>query len=277
VARLSPLRVMVTGAQGYLGSKVATRLERKGVTTILTGKRLGENILVCDLCDYKDVHRAIAPIEPDLVVHCAGYVPQSDDGYNDVESSERNLKMIDHLLDAIACPFVYVSSMTVYGDGGRIPKQESEGGNPTSAYGISKWQGEKLIERANRPALALRIPGLFGDSRTDGLVASLVRSSKEKKPPRLPNRPLLWAAMHVDDAAESIAALALTNISGFRAINVAYRDVYSISRLVKMVEQIHNCSIIYDIEHPDFEFDLTAADSLQALPNANLYDALHRL
>jgi nucleoside-diphosphate-sugar epimerase len=277
VAGLSPLRVMVTGAQGYLGSKVATCLARKGVTTILTGKRLGGNILVCNLCDHKDVLRAIALIEPDLVVHCAGCVPQTVDEYDDVKSSERNLKMIDHLLDAIACPFVYISSMTVYGDGGRIPKQESEGGNPTSAYGLSKWQGEKLIERANRHALAVRIPGLFGGPRTDGLVSNLVRSSREGKPPRLPNYPLLWAAMHVDDAAESIATLALTNISGFRAINVAYRDVYSISRLVKMVEQIHNCSIIYDIEHPDFEFDLTVADSLQALPSTNLHDALHRI
>ena len=269
-----PMRIVVTGAQGYLGAKVLSRLTAKGVSVIPIGRRRGSGVLVCDLSKPDEVRRALAPVHPDRIVHCAAYVPNTLDEYEDLANAEKSLAMVDHLLNATTCPFVYISSMTVYGSGGCAPKREEEAGDSTSAYGVGKWQAERLIEQTHRPAWAIRIPGLFGAPRLGGLVSNVVRSFRDGEPLCLPDRPLVWAAMHVDDAAESIATLAISESDRFQPVNIAYQGVYSVSRLVRTAAELFGRQSGYVVEHPDFEFDLSRAHGLGAVPRRALRDAL---
>jgi nucleoside-diphosphate-sugar epimerase len=215
---------------------------------------------------------------PDLILHCAAQVPKAMKDYQDDASANTSLQMLDLLLSASTCPIVYISSMTVYGGSLDRPIVENDAGKPASAYGTGKWLGEQHLKADGRPALAVRLPGLFGPLRRNGLVYNLVYAAKHGHClPVLPISPVSWAAMHVEDAAASIVKLAASKIGQYEAINIGYRGRYSIETLVSFVGDLYHQRIEYGVIHPHFEFDLARAESLDAVPNCNLRDALVRL
>ena len=274
VRKAAVSKVLVTGAQGYLGAKIVSQLRHHGAHPVLTGRRVAENIHVCDLLNKSNVHKLLNLVTPDLIIHCAAYVPERFEDYNDDATARKNLTMIKNLLSVSSCPFIYISSMTVYGSGGRFPKHESEAGDPSTAYGCSKWEGEQLFKDAKIPAIAIRIPGLFGPPRMKGLVVNLIKALKKGEAHKLPDSPILWAAMHVDDAARSIVHLAFVEMDGFIPVNVGYSDSYSITQLVELAADIYDCKIRYDVRHPNFLFNLARCESFGALPERDLRSAL---
>lgn len=268
------MRYLVTGAQGFLGAHVVNALRATGATVTATGRRPVENMVCCDLTVAHDVARMVEHIAPDRIVHCAAHVPRTLGEYQDGSSAQASLYMLETLLSVSACPIVFVSSMTVYGTPRDRPVTEQDAGDPDSAYGKGKWQGEQRLIADGRPALAVRIPGLFGPSRCEGLVYNVVRAAKHGLSPQLPAASILWAAMHIDDAAKSIVMLAGSPINGFEAINMGYRGVYSIKTLVSVAFDIYGRHVDYAVKQPSFEFDLTRAEGRDAVPGCSFRDAL---
>jgi len=270
------MRFLVTGAQGFLGEQVVRALRARGHSVTPVGRRVAEGVSLCDLTVAKDIVRLVDKVAPDRIVHCAAYGPKNSGEYNDSNSMQASLRMLDLVLASSVCPVVYISSMTVYGTEHKNPVVEGDAGDATSAYALGKWQGEKLLDADGRSCFAVRIPGLFGPVRHDGLVFNMVYAAKYGQMPRLPSTSLLWAAMHVDDAAESIATLALAeNLpAGFEAVNIGYRGEYSISTLVSSVANIHGRQVDYAVKQPKFEFDLTRAERYSAVPVCDFREAL---
>lgn len=269
------MHYLVTGAQGFLGKHVVNALRKAGATVTATGRRAANNIHPCDLLDVFSVARMVDEIAPDCIVHCAAYVPQVMDAYNDAESANASLQMLDAILAGSSCPVVFVSSMTVYGTGWGRPTVEEDAGDPTSAYGRGKWQAESLLKTDGRPAVVIRLPGLFGVSRRSGLVYNVISCFKHGgNLPQLPDKKTVWAAMHVEDAAESIVKLALAPIGDFEAIHIGYSGEYSIDGFISLACDLYDRQEPYAVKHPRFEFDLTRAANRCAAPIGSLRDAL---
>jgi len=268
------MRYLVTGAQGFLGGQVVNALRAAGELVTATGRRPMDNVVCCDLSERRNVVRLVENISPDRIVHCAAHVPRTLEEYQDGSNAQASLRILDIVLSASTCPVVFISSMTVYGTPRHRPVVEQDAGDPTSAYGIAKWQGEQRLMVDGRPGLTVRIPGLFGPSRRNGLVYNVVNAFKYGQLPQLPLTSILWAAMHVDDAAESIVKLAALPIHQFEAINIGYHGVYSIEILRSLVCEIYGQQVDYEVKQPHFEFDLTRAESYDALPGCSFRDAL---
>lgn len=268
------MHFLVTGAQGFLGEHVVNALRAKGATVTPVGRRHAEGVVCCDLATDEDVARMFEQVAPDRIVHCAAHVPKTLEEYRDGNSARASLRMLDTVLVSSTCPVVYVSSMTVYGTGRDRPVAEGDAGDPTSAYGNGKWQGEKRLMADGRDSLAVRIPGLFGPTRRDGLVYNVMYAAKYGETPQLPDAPILWAAMHVADAAESIATLAMARIVGFEAVNVGYYGKYSIETLIGAACDLFGRHIDYTVKQPNFEFDLSRAERYSAVPACSFREAL---
>ena len=149
--------VLVTGGAGFIGSHVAERFAREGfevriLDDLSTGSAAnlqpGWKLLRADVRDAAAVDSAVAGCE--RVVHLAAFtsVPESFLRFSDCARTN----VLGTLHVARACvrhgvrKLVFASSSAVYSDAGAAPRSEAECPGPSSPYGISKLEGEHLLE-----------------------------------------------------------------------------------------------------------------------------------
>jgi len=267
--------VLITGSNGYLGNKIYLKLKKKiGVKVVTLSRKKSDYI--CNLTKLNETKKILKSISPDLIIHCAASVPKKINEYN--EDFTSNELMVENLLNSSICPIVFISSMTVYGDGIGIknPVAESSLLNPGSHYAVSKLISEKLIEESGRDSLIVRIPGLFGIPRVNGIVANMAYSFKHNKIPKMPDKPILWSSMHVSDAVDIITKLCFSKWHGLIKVNVGYREKCSVRRVFEILNKKYNRNFVYKIKHPDFQPDLTICDSLIGSTKYNLMDAINK-
>ncbi len=269
------MRLLVTGAQGFLGGEIVKQLQHSCSQVVPLGRRPAEDIYCCDLTDPLEMQTMISQVRPDRVIHCAAYVPQFMEAYKSVAHANESLGMIKNLLATCGCPVVFMSSMTVYGSTSKCPVQEEDAGVPQNAYGEGKWQAELLLRTHNYPTLAIRIPGLFGPARPSGLIYNVLYALKYGSTlPKLPDSLVLWAAMHVSDAAAGVIKLSKMKMDNHHSINFGYRGKFAIDQFLTMAAEISGQENFYTLKHPEFEFDVTRADSLGVVPDKTFRDAL---
>jgi nucleoside-diphosphate-sugar epimerase len=248
------MRILITGANGYLGKYICETLLLKG-QFIFPVKHEDYDLLEID-----QVHNLIPMMNPDRIIHCAANVPETIDDYNDYKNAMLNLLMLDNIIAESDCPIIYISSMTA--------------DNPTSEYGESKAMGEKHLRSDGRPALSVRLPGLFGLPKHSGLVYNILHEIQMDRKPVLPDKPITWAAMNVNDVAESVAILATSDITKYETVDIGYRDVYSIDTFYRLVCALYDKKYNYSVVHPLVKFDLTVADKYKAVPKIDFRDAI---
>ena len=163
------MRILVTGAAGFIGSALCEQLmlSNHEVTAVdnfsdyydVSLKRLrvkellsplSLEVLNLDICDQSKVEKIIASSNPEVVIHLAAqagvrlsvsesrkYVDSNLVGFSNVLISTIEKKVPT---------FLYASSSSVYGDKAEIPYSESESNlHPSSFYGSTKLANELLV------------------------------------------------------------------------------------------------------------------------------------
>lgn len=168
------MRVLVTGASGFLGGWVAQRLSERGHVVRafvrasskrahlegLAGLELAEGSVE----DQGAVQRAADGV--DAIIHAAGLVKarsEADFVRTNVEGT-RNLVDAARRLGSALRRFVHVSSLEAAGpshDAGPVPVEQER---PVTAYGRSKLAAEKVVleHRDAVPSTILRPGAIYG-------------------------------------------------------------------------------------------------------------------
>lgn len=175
------MKIVVTGAQGQLGSATAEELANRADVVALARADL-------DLSDSAAVERAIAAHRPDVVINCAAF--------NDVDGAE------DRPMDAIqinalavramgrasaavgACLVHYGSDFVFDGRQADRPYLETDTPAPLSVYGASKLLGEWFAADAPRHYV-LRVESLFGGTRRPSTIDRIVAAMRAGQPARV--------------------------------------------------------------------------------------------
>jgi len=277
------LSILITGATGFLGKALCSRLSvEENVEIYRTSRTIDSRdffSLNCDLTNISDVREMAERVNPDLIIHTAAFVPKSKVEY-ECDAAALNVLMTKNLLTHLKAKIINISSMTVYGVKKEIVYSEDAEALPETAYGKSKLKVEMLLNDMDIPSVSLRIPGLIGEERKSGLVYNTFQALSQGKAPRLPDEPIQWAAMDVCDVVHSITKIAVSKTSigsSHKAINLGYHGVTSVNHFLKIMERLYARKISYNVNHPDFKFDLRSLTSLKAEPNKSFEEALVRL
>jgi nucleoside-diphosphate-sugar epimerase len=168
------LKVLVTGATGFIGWHCASLLRDTGlaVSALLRPpsdeKKLPKSVagIRGDFSSVKSLEAAVRGI--DAVVHCAGVVRAvSLASYwkANVDSTENLcLACRDQKVDR----FIFISSLTAGGPSGRDkPRDESDADYPLTHYGVSKNSAESVVKRLIRDSTVLRLCAVYGPRERD--------------------------------------------------------------------------------------------------------------
>ena len=211
---MTRLRVLVTGASGFLGRAVAAEILAAGHEVSCFQRRpsgvSGTHDLLGSVTEAQDLRHAV--IGMDAVVHLAAKVSLAGDP-RDFEAVNvgGTRSLLAAAADAGVSRFVFVSSPSVAHSGASIVGSEAGPADPARArgdYARTKAQAELLALDADSPMMrvvAVRPHLVWGPGDTQ-LVARIVERARAGRLPLLGHGAALIDTTYVDNAATAIHA-----------------------------------------------------------------------
>ena len=161
------MRVLVTGASGFLGRALCPTLAQAGHAlrpAVRAPRGLEAEAVVGEVGPDTDWREALAGC--DIVIHLAARVHvMRDDAADPVlafrsVNTQGTLNLAGQAAEAGVKRLVFVSTVKVHGEGREAPYSEIDPPEPRDAYAISKWEAEQ---------------GLYGIARDSGLQVVVLR------------------------------------------------------------------------------------------------------
>jgi ADP-L-glycero-D-manno-heptose 6-epimerase len=183
------VKIIVTGAAGFVGANNVKALNDRGESDILAVDNLTRadkfrNLVDCEIADYQDktafidlVRRDALP-RPDVVFHQGACSDTMEtDGRYMLENNFRYTLALFDWCQAKKVPFIYASSAAVYGLSGRFA-EERPNESPLNVYGYSKFLFDQVLRRRmaalSAPVVGLRYFNVYGPRESHkGRMASV--------------------------------------------------------------------------------------------------------
>lgn len=193
------MKILVTGAAGFIGSHVAEHLARAGhevrgldsfdgfyARPLKVRNARAVRAAGCDLreADLAEPGLEALLADSEIVIHAAAQ-PGNSAATSFATFVRNNLQATWCLLEALRAStslqfFINVSTSSVYGHEATAP--ESAAAQPVSYYGVTKLAAEQLVMARQRedgfPACSLRLFSVYGErERPDKLLPRLIGSA----------------------------------------------------------------------------------------------------
>jgi len=220
------MKVIVTGASGFVGHRVVNELLRRGIKTCAVSRHPLEfsDSIVVD--NYMDTPRG------DILIHLADNSNRAQVNERGVSHAVEARELAKRLISNGYQRIVFASSVVVYGDKCSKLHKPIDAVLANDIYSQSKLEREELFVNYN--GVIARLSNLYGA----GMSPENVISKIIKQVPRgggikvwndKPIRDFLW----IDDAVDALVEMALGKSKGI--FNVASGRAVSVKELVKTV------------------------------------------
>lgn len=230
-----PIRILISGAAGLMGARVATLALATGHEALLVDRLpingFGQCVsLAVDLLDPDATISALSPHLPvNVVVHLAA-LAHNQAPPSGLDTFSANLAMTQSLLRAVeSCNphFLFASSVAVYGEAGRgTIISASDEPRPATEYGRSKLECERILRKSALTDIeALRFAPVYSSER-------LTDVSKRVLFPGLSNARMWilpqprYSLCHIDRVSQGIMDLIAERRQGRRLRNFCDQNPY---------------------------------------------------
>jgi nucleoside-diphosphate-sugar epimerase len=236
---------LVTGANGFVGSRLCAHLIRRGYHVIAQVRRTSDLSLLKDLnLEYRYGDVTQPDTLPDMVrgvdfiVHIAGAikVKRRETFFAVNEQGTRDL------LDAVVAHnpkvkrVVHISSVAAVGPSKPgLPVRETDPPHPITTYGESKLAGERVaLSFADRlPVVVIRPPGVYGPG--DRGIYSMFKAVWMHLKPLIGDSRRKLQLVHVDDLCEGIARALKAPVKSGGVYFIAEKDAYEYGELISIM------------------------------------------
>ena len=239
------MRVVVSGARGFVGRHVVLALAARGVEVValerspspVRTRGIVEERIASSADDEATLARALAGSH--AVVHLSALVHDTGSAGDYARSNrDYSLRLARAAAAAGVARFVFLSTIKVHGDSALSTLSESSPLAPADAYAESKWQAERglselALERsASLSLVSLRSPLVYGPGVRANFARLLQAVARRRPLPfgAIANRRSL---IYVENLADALSALALARGSGASTYVVCDGEDLSTPELVR--------------------------------------------
>jgi len=210
-------RVLVTGANGFIGSHLCRRLCQDGadVHAVYRSQHIDSGTDQCwwqgDLADLAQVRQIFENTRPELIFHLASHVKGAPDLEHVIPTFRSNLQSTVNLLAVAAecnCPRVVLT--------GSLSEPDIDNGEkfPSAPYAAAKWAssgyGKMFHALYNLPVVIARVFMVYGPAQMDftKLIPYVTLSVLEGRTPKISTGQRLVDWIYVSDVVEGFLGIA---------------------------------------------------------------------
>src|SRR3954451_25239672 len=289
-ARLDGRRVLVTGAGGFIGGHLATRLVQTGASVRAYVRYNSRNdrgtlewhdpalvsemeIVLGDLRDVESVSRAVRG--SDFVFHLGALIAIPDSYLNARDFVETNvvgtLNVAQAALDAQVDHLIHTSTSEVYGTAQTVPITEDHPLEAQSPYAATKIGADKIVDSFHRShglaATVLRPFNTYGPHQSArAILPTIITQALAGDTLRLgaldPRRDLTY----VEDTVEGFIAAASSEAAIGRTIQLGTGESVSVGELVALVGAVLGRELTVDTDQARVRPELSEVRVLVSSP-----------
>ena len=174
--------IWLLGDRGMLGRQIAGELKKKDLT-------FSASDLEVDIGDFQSLKDFSRGKKISWIINCAAYTAVDQAEIESAAAFRINAAGVENLAKLAAglgAKLVHFSTDYVFDGQNNRPYRENDQPRPLSQYGLSKWQGEKLLLARWQSIFIFRISGLYGVFGKN-FVSTMLRLFREKTEVRVVN------------------------------------------------------------------------------------------
>lgn len=295
------MRILITGANGFLGSNIIDKLLQSNHSVIGISQKNNNLIDISNSnfifqqnigTNYNKIKNDIINYNPEVIIHTAWFGGNNYDDVNNLEQYTINLEMGLNLLDLIKeinsnCMFIGFGSFAEYGILTEKAK-ETQQDNPNTHYGLSKSSFKNIsklfCDQNNINWTWIRPCYVYGHNDVSTrLIPKVIKKLKNKEKIVLDSCNVTIDYLHVKDFCLGVENIIDNKLTGI--YNVCSGKEYSLREILNYLQSIDGFDLIsydplLDRKHTS-KYICGSSEKLQSetdwIPKKEIYTELEKI
>ena len=172
------MRILVTGGNGQLGQEFKNNVSNSNHEFFFN------DVNELDITKKKEILDYVTIYKIQLIINCAAYtnVNKSETYKNlAIKVNSDAVKNLIEVCEEKKLKMIHFSTDYVYNSNNMTPIREDSNIDPVNSYGISKREGEKIIEKSSSNSIIIRTSWLYSKYGINFVKTMIKKGENEKK------------------------------------------------------------------------------------------------